>query len=345
MSSRIEPRAHRAGHVPAALRAAGVSIAAALLAAAVASGCGSRAEPERGEQGPATAVPVRMGRVAARTFQPSVAAPGQWISANELVVAAPFAALVDSLGPHPGDRVQRHEVLGWLVTRESHAALRGAELLLRQAADSTARAEAAHALSLARRGLVRVPVTAGAAGTVLRRSVEPGAVLAEGAEILAIVPDGAVVFEAHVPLRGAGAVTAGRRARVVGEGGAGIEGRVERILPGTSAPDQSAVAWIAPSGRPPGGLLGRFGTALIETGAPHLAAGVPDSALVQDDLTGETRVARVDSAGLALWTPVRVGPGEGGWRELLAPALPPGTTVVTSGLRGLPDSTRVRARP
>ncbi len=319
-------------------------VAAALLAVA-ASGCGSRAEPEEGDRASAASVPVRIGRITQRTFQPSVAAPGQWISANELVVAAPFAALVDSLGPHPGDRVERHEVLGWLVTRESHATLRGAELLLRQAADSTARAEATRALALARHNVVRVPVTAGAAGTVLRRSVEPGAVLSEGAEILAIVPDGAVVFEAHVPLRGAGAVSPGRRVRVVGEGGAGIEGRVERILPGTSAPDQSAVAWIAPAGRPPRGLLGRFGTAHIETGPPHLAAGVPDSALVQDDLTGETRVARVDSAGVALWTRVQVGPEEGGWREILAPGLPPGTAVVTSGLRGLPDSTRVRARP
>ena len=330
---------------PAALRSAGAILAAAGLLDGTMPGCGSRAASEGGEQAPAAAVPVRLGRIVQRLFQPSVAAPGQWIAANELVVAAPFAALVDSLAPHAGDRVRRHEVLGWLVTRESHAAERGAELLLQQAADSTARAEATRALGLARRNVVRVPVTAAAAGTVLRRSVEPGAVLVEGAEILALVPDGALVFEAHVPLQGAKAVTPGRRARVVGEGGAALEGRVERLLPGTSAPDQSAVAWIAPLGMPPGGLLGRFGTAIIETGAPHLAPGVADSALVQDDLTGETRLARVDSAGVALWTPVRVGSEEGGWRELLAPGLPVGTAVVTSGLRGLPDSTRVRTRP
>ena len=69
------------------------------------------------------------------------------------------------------------------------------------------------------------------------------------------------------------------------------------------------------------------------------------SALVEDDLTGEYRVARVDSSGVAIWTVVQLGLAADGWHELLGPALPPGTGVIVDGQRGLPDSIRVRVRP
>jgi biotin carboxyl carrier protein len=324
-------------------RRAGRLLAVALVPLALAAGCGQGRGGDD-EAAPAPVVPVRVEHVADRLFQPTVSATGQWTSSNDLVVAAPFPAVVDSVGVHPGDRVQRGKVLAWLTTRESAAAVEGAELLLRQAPDSTGRAEARRALGLARRDLVRVPLTAATTGTVVRRSVEPGAVVENGTEILALVPDRALVFEAHIPLPAAGAVRVGQPARVVSEGGAVLASRVQRFLPRASAADQTALAWLSPVDRPPAGLLGRFGTASIETGPPRRARAVPDSALVEDDLTGQIRLARVDSAGVAVWTGVRLGIHEDGWRELLTPPLPPGTAVVVSGQRGLPDSTRVSPR-
>ncbi len=318
---------------------------ALLVLAAALFGCGDRAAATREQAAPVPAVTVRVGRIIERIFHPAVLAPGQWISSNELVVSAPFSAIVDSLGPHLGDHVSRHEVVGWLITRESQAAVRGAELLLRQATDSAGREEARRSLALAQRDIVRVPLAAATMGTIVRRAVEPGAVVAEGTEILAIVPDGVLVFEAHVPLAGASGVSVGRRARVTSEGGAALDATVQRFLPSASAPDQSAVVWLSPAGEVPAGLLGRFGMASIETGAPRRAAGVPDSALVEDDLTGDVRIARVDSTGLALWTKVELGVDDQGWRELLAPDLRPGTAVVIEGQRGLPDSSRVIALP
>lgn len=314
---------------------------AALLSAVATAGCGGPGASSEEQAAPVPTVAVRIERVALRMFQPAVFAPGQWIAASELVVAAPFPAVVDSIAPHPGDRVASHEIIGWLTTRESEAAVRGAELLLQQAADSTARTEARRALALARRDIVRVPLLAATAGTVQRRSVEPGAVVADGAEMLSLMPDRALVFEAHIPLAEAGRVRVGQRARVANEGGEAVEGFVQRFLPRASAADQTALVWLAPEGKPPAGLLGRFGTAAIETGPSRRAPAVPDSALAEDDLTGEVRLARVDSAGVALWTSVKLGIDQNGWRELVAPALPLGTPVVISGQRGLPDSSRV----
>jgi multidrug efflux pump subunit AcrA (membrane-fusion protein) len=72
---------------------------------------------------------------------------------------------------------------------------------------------------------------------------------------------------------------------------------------------------------------------------------VPDSALVEDDLTGERRVAVVDRAGRVAWTPVTLGAPADGWHELLRTRLAPGMRVVIEGQHGLPDRTRVKPRP
>jgi hypothetical protein len=129
------------------------------------------------------------------------------------------------------------------------------------------------------------------------------------------------------------------------EGGTAIAATVERRLPQTNANDQSALVWLAPDHPVTASLLDRFGTAEITIGAARRATAVPDSALVEDDLTGEVRIACVGRDTVATWVTVRVGLGAEGWHELLSPSLPPGTRAIVSGQRGLPDSTRVAIEP
>ena len=318
----------------------------ALFALALAAaGCAPRGGTAGAEGEPAAVVHVRVAAVEERDIPSQVTAPGQWRAINEIAVTASFAAVVESLRPHAGDRVRAGEIIGSLITRESRAAVRGAELMLRSARDPAAHAEATRALELAHHDLVRVPLVAGSSGLVVRRSVEPAAEVAEGGELLAIVPEHDLVFEAHVAPADAGRVTPGRPAHIAMEGLAPVEATVLRRLPSTSAADQTALILLSPRGRAPEGALDRFGTAVIEIGTPRRARAVPDSALVEDDLTGEFRVVRVNAGGVAIWTTVRLGAAAAGWHELLEPALEPGTTVVISGQRGLPDSTRVTSRP
>jgi hypothetical protein len=311
----------------------------AAIIVASAAGCGRSSDDAPAP--PRTAVHVRVARLTERSFADIVTATGQWRAANEIVVSTPFAATVESLEPRVGDRVTQGETVGVLVTRESRATLRGAELMLRQATDAAARAEAERALALARRELVRVPIVAAASGTVVRRSAEPGTELAESAELLAIVSREDLVFEAHVPASDAARVSTGQTARIAIEGVEPVVARVQRRLPGVGDGDQSVLVWLAPTAAPPPAAIGRFGTARIETGAARHGVGVPDSALVEDDLTGETRLVRVDTSGVAIWTSVTLGRADVGWHELLTPALAPGTAVVVAGQRGLPDSVTV----
>ena len=309
------------------------------LGALLAAGCGSRSETEEADAKPV--VSVRVQPLEVRDFDDVVVAQGQWRSAGDLPVAAPFAAVVESLGPRVGDSVRPGERIGWLVTRESRAALKGAELLALEARDAESRGEAGRALELARRDVVRVPLIAPAGGVVTRRSVEPGGDVAESGEILVLVPSGAMVFEAHVPARDVRRLQAGQRAVIVDENGPQREAAVRRVLPLAGASDQTTLVWLAPvaGGGPP--AIDRFGTATITVGAPRRAVAVPDSAVVEDDLTGATRIAVVTARSQAVWVTATLGATAPGFREIRAPALPAGTRVIVDGQHGLPDSTAV----
>lgn len=312
----------------------------AILACGLAAiaGCSPAAETE--EQAPESVAAVHVARVETRVFQDSVSASGQWRSSGEIPIVAPSASVVESIEPRIGDHVRAGATLAWLVTRESHAALEGALLLEQRARDEMGRDEARRAVALARRDLVRVPLKAPRDGVVIRRAVEPGSQVAESTEILALVAPGSVVFEAHVAQKDASRVRPGEPAIVVEQGRAPTATRVSRVLPAASESDQAVLVWLVPNSPSAAPPLQEFGTARIVVGAARRALAVPDTAVVEDDLTGESRVARV-VRGRAIWTPVMLGSAAAGWRELRNRALAEGDSVVVQGQRGLPDSTRV----
>jgi len=315
-----------------------------LLAALVlAAGCSRRSEGND-EDAVAAVVPVRTAAVEARTFTDAVEAPGQWRSSGDVSLPAPFAAVVESLGPKLGDRVAAGDTVGMLVTRESRSAVRGAELLLREAHDPAARTEAERAAALARRDLVRVPIVAPRTGVVTKRDAEPGGEVGDGAEVLAITPIEGIVFEARLPAAAAQLVRTGMTGVVRTVGEPDREVRVTRVLPAASASDQATLVWLAPMGGATP-LLDRFGTAAMKTSGARQSPAVPAAAVVENDLDGSARVVVVGADSTATWTPVRLGASAEGWRELVGGTLAPGALVVVEGQRGLPDRTRVKPQP
>jgi multidrug efflux pump subunit AcrA (membrane-fusion protein) len=288
---------------------------------------------------------VRLGVLESRTFADEILVSGVWRSGGDLVIAAPFDGVLDVVAAHPGDNVAAGDTLAVLVTRESEAALRGAELMLHEARDAAARGEAERALALARRERVRVPLAAPRAGVVSRRSAEPGAQVAQGAEILTLVPESAIVFEARVAPGDSRRLRRGQGAVVLEDGHAPRGARLDRILPAAGSGDQSTLCWLAREGAGDPPALDRFASARITLGPPHRGVGVPDSAAVEDDLTGTTRIATVGADGRLTWTTVTLGAEQQGWRELSSPPIPAGARVVIEGQRGLADHARVRAAP
>ncbi len=289
---------------------------------------------------------VQIGRLEERTFPDELKVQGRWRVRAEDLVAAPFAAHLDSLGVRVGDPVHAGQLLGWLQTRESYAAHLGAERMAALAQDVRGRDEAQRAAELARRDAVRVALRSKVEGVVLRRSAEPGGQVAESAEILAIAQQSAMVFEVHVPAEFQSRLRAGLTALVRVPGDPPVSAALERILPSASDGDQSTLAWLKPSlesSRIP--RLGREGEAVLTLGPTMRRLAVPDSAVMEDDVTGRTSVVVLGAGDRAFWKTVELGQRSAGWRELRSAPLTVGTRVIVAGQRGLADSSRVRVSP
>jgi multidrug efflux pump subunit AcrA (membrane-fusion protein) len=317
----------------------------AVLVCAMPAGCRDEAASDDAPADAPAAVAVQAAPIASRTFREVVTAAGHWRSTGNIDLTAPFAGAVDSLAVRPGDRVESGQVLGSLVSIEARAEMRGAALLAASAHDSSQVSDARQALDLARRDLVRVPLTAPAAGTLVELAVAAGGEVAADERILTIVPARGVIFEAHVEPVEAARIRPGQDAEIREAGRTPVAAVVDRILPVADATDQSSLVWLEPRETGMPSEIGRFGTAVVTVGAPHASAAVPLAAVVEDDLTGQTRVAVVSPDRHATWTPVTLGAESSGWRELVSPALEEGTLVITAGHRGLPDGTAVTVTP
>jgi len=310
------------------------------LGAALA-GCGSKPAAD------SAAIPrpeVHVARVESRSFLETVEAPGQWKASVETVLPAPFEAVVESIAVGIGDSVRRGEVLAWCRTAESDAVLRGAEMMKRQANDARGIQDAEKALAEARASIVHVPITSPANGTVLRRQVDAGSRLGPGSELLAIVTDDALVFEVRVPVSESAGIRPGMESTVSDGDGSVRSARVRSSLP-TSGGDQSTLVWLRPVAPPERPALGRFGTAVIFTGRNITALAVPDTAVVEDDLTGASRIAVLDSSEVVRWVSVRLGPRADHARAVTGAGVKQGTLLVVDGLRALLDGMHVAVRP
>ena len=313
-----------------------------VLVLVVAAGCARRAEESDDDSDVRALVPVRTAVVEERDFADLIEAPGQWRSSGDVALPAPFAAVIESLGPRPGDRVAAGDTLGTVLTRQSRDALRGAELLASEAHDPAARTEAERALALARRDDRDTHEVAPRAGVVTRRGAEPGAEVADGAEVLAITPPEGIVFEARLPAAAARQVHPGEAAIVRTIGEPDRPAHVMRVLPAASATDQATLVWLSAHGAGGTPLIDRFGTATFTSDRTRRSPAVPAAAVVESDLDGSTRVVVVKADSVATWTPVKLGASIAGWRELQGGTPVPGTPVVVEGQRGLPDGTHVK---
>jgi multidrug efflux pump subunit AcrA (membrane-fusion protein) len=303
--------------------------------------CGSK---EAAESDTAPRPEVRVARVESRSIQAAVEATGQWKAAVETVLPAPFDAVVESIPVRPGDRVRRGATLAWCRTIESDAVVHGAELMARQATDPQSRQDASRALAEARSSIVRVPVVSPASGTVLRRQADAGSRLTSGSELLAIVADDVLVFEVRVPASEATAIRPGLGA-TISDGDGPPRAALVWTLPPAAAGDQSTLVWLRPLAPPPHLALGRFGTASIATGHAVNMLAVPDTAVVEDDLTGGHRIAVVDSSHMVRWVDVRLGARVDHAQAVFGRGLEAGTAVVVDGQRALLDGMHVMVRP
>jgi len=317
-----------------------------VLSLAVASGCGrtQSAAPEAGVLAPA--VPVKIARVERKTLDVVVSAPGRTAVLEAQVISAPFDGVLRTLTVTDGDRVRTGEVVGAVVSINSVAAVAGAEQMLRAARTPGQRADAERALRVARRATVAAPLRVPETGVVVSHAAAEGDRVSLHQEILKVAATDSIVFIASVVQTDLPRVHAGEHATIdLSSGGPPREGVVHDILPTASSTDFTAPVRIDLTPPAPGLTLGLFGTAHVVVGRHPDATVVPTVAILHDDVTGTSRIARVDATDHAHWVEVTPGIERHGDVEIVRPALAEGQRVVVSGLVGLPEGAAVEVRP
>jgi multidrug efflux pump subunit AcrA (membrane-fusion protein) len=294
---------------------------------------------------PAIAIPVRVAPVTRATLWEVVSAPGRTAALAQQKVRAPFAGTLTELSVGDGDRVRRGDPLGTIVSRDSEAALAGARQMEREAKTDAEKQDAARAVALAERSLVRAPISAPADGAVLSHAAARGDRVAVDQEILTIADASSIAFLADVSQGDLGRIRPGQPVTVEVAGQpARLRGTVHDVLPGANTTDFTASVRVdlrGLSGVPP---LGLFGTARITVAEHRNAAVVPEAALARDDLSGTSRIALVEN-GRAHWIDVTPGLRGAAGIEITAPPLSAGQSVVVSGQVGLTEGAAVAPRP
>lgn len=275
-----------------------------------------------------------------------VTAPGETVALVAQKLRAPYTGSVTRLHAVVGQRVERGEVLGTIVARDSEAALEGAQQMLADAQTAAEKADARRALELAQHNLISSPLEATARGVITAVSTAEGDRVSDNQEILTIVASQSVQFQASVSQSDLAKIHSGQRATVKLSGNeAPLSGHVKGLLGaadvGTlTAPlridlDQ-APRWIAP---------GLFGTAEIEIQSRDQVIAAPRAAVLRDDLSGVQRLALVTPQHEVHWVEVTTGLVEGDTVEIRSPELAAGQVVIVSGQIGLPEGAPVRERP
>jgi multidrug efflux pump subunit AcrA (membrane-fusion protein) len=310
------------------------------------NGCKQKEKDEEGGQSAKAVVPVKVEAVSERDAVVLVEALGKTDALRKEKSYAPIAGRIVALKALEGTAVRKGDVLAIIQTKESEAAIIGAESMLRSAATAAQKSEAEHTLELARSTQSSVTVSAKLNGVVSTRSVSEGELVAENAELFTLVDLTTIDFLADVPLRDISTVQRGLRAVV------SFQSLPEKLFPATvdavnpQTDIQSQTVKVRLQFSAPDNLLSllrteMIGTARITTGVRRHALFVPKAALLRNDEDNSYSVVTVTADSLAKIIPVTVGTVDDSSSEIRSDRIHRGTLVVTEGNYALTDSTRL----
>lgn len=290
----------------------------------------------------ATGTPVVVAAVTRASLTVAVGGPGRTDALRQLRVRAPFIGTLVLLAVADGDRVERDQVIGAVVSRNSEAALAGARIMRDAARTPLQQDDARRALALAQQGLVRRALRAPEAGVVVSHAATEGDLVNEGDEILSIAAAGSVVFVAQITQSELPPIHPGQRATIeLPARSTPVAGVVHGVLPSASSADVTAPVRIDFVGSRAPVTLGLFGTARIVVGDVRDALVVPAAAVLRDDAYGTSRLALVTTDGRVRWVAVTPGITQGGLVQIASP-LAVGERVIVAGQGGLADGAPVQ---
>ncbi len=284
-------------------------------------------------------VPIRTGHV-----DRLLEATGSTAIQKEIEFRSPIGGILVDFKFFNGDRISKGTVIARIRTKESQAAIQGAQVLIQSAQTPEQAEEAKKAYSLAEQSSTTVSIVAPFDGVLADKQKNEMEFINEGDPVAGLVDPSSLVFIANVPSSSLNLVHTGEKAylRFSSLPGRTLNGIVNRIEPMLNSTDQTAKARILFT--PPAEVLkgSMFGTASIVTGEIPDALLIPRSALLVNDQNNTSSIIIAGTDSLAHDIPVRVAWMNDTMVAIQASAIAAGMNVITEGNYGLPDSTKIR---
>ncbi len=305
--------------------------------------------PEDDENKPAvkSVVSVKVDKIQIHDAIVAVSAIGKTDALRKEKMYSPIAGKIIALKAYEGRDVRRGDIVAVIQSKESNAAITGAEASLLSAKTPKAKAEAEQLLRLARSTQSSVNVFAKFDGVVSTRSVSEGEFVAENGELMTMIDLSTINFLADVPVRDVSSVKTGQQAMVRFQSFPAKEfpAIVDAINPQTDVQSQTVKArlrFLASSIVETTHLrTDIIGTATIVTGMRHHAFFVPKTAVLRDDENTTYAIVILTDDSLSLAVPVTIIAGTDTSVEVAGKGLREGMHVITEGNYALADSTRV----
>jgi multidrug efflux pump subunit AcrA (membrane-fusion protein) len=312
-------------------------------------GCSKKSGSGEEEEGAGTKPMVAVKAIALHRGEMAnvVAAMGRVDALGKQKLFAPVAGRVTSVKVLEGASVQTGDVLAVLQTKESQAAIAGAEALIREAKTPAQREEARHALDLARSSENSVMIRSAFDGSIATRSISEGEFVAENAELFTIVDQSTLVFVADVPVGDFSSVHVGQHALVNLQAveGKELRGVVDALSPQSDAMSQTVKVRLRFVGLVPEDRrvlrMDMIGTAAIVVGVQKGVFVVPKAAVLRNDEANSYSLVTFAGDSLACSIPVEVTGMTDSTYAIRGAGLQEGMNIITEGHYALADSTRI----
>jgi multidrug efflux pump subunit AcrA (membrane-fusion protein) len=320
-----------------------------ILLGIIVGGCGRKAssDDEGGSEHAKATVAVKSMPVRRGDMEVFVRATGRVDALRKQKLFSPVAGKITSLVAFEGVSVRLGDVLAVVQTKESQAAIVGAESLLRSAKTDEQKAEARLALEIAMSTENSVAIRASVGGIVSTRSISEGELVAENAELFTVIDFSTLMFVADVSTRDLPSLALGQRCSILLQalGSKPWPAEVEAINPQSDVMSQTVkVRLKLLPGDPAKRKLMKtdmLGDVTITTGILKGTLIVPKSALLRNDENNSYTIVTITSDSLSVSVPVEVRGTTDSTAAIGNHNLKEGMNVIIEGHYALADSTRI----
>lgn len=306
----------------------------------------SRSESEEVEASVTPAVEVKIDSVRLGTIPETVGVTGATKVLRQENISSPIDGKVTSLRVLEGDAVKRGQIIAVVETKESLAAMTGAQMLLSRAQTAEEKTRAESALQLAQKQNTALEIRAPFDGVIVTRALNEGEFVAAGGALATVIDLRSLYFIAKAPARELARLKLGQEATVSFQSWPekNFRCRIDNLKPQIDPVAQMAEVRLRFLTVYPELRSDMFGNADIVIGRHENVFLVPDKAVLRDDETGKHTIVEALGDSLGVIREVEVGIETPTTVAISGEGLRPGMHIIVEGHYGLPDSTRIHIK-